>query len=142
MPITYIEINTINATKYIRGELISDSTAIGNYSNNSWTITNENAQYLSNGKFVPCPNPFKKELSSSILLTTGADSSFLVQNIYDIAGNVYEWTLEKTSDNSSPCAIRGGNYYYSSGSRTPAAHRDGIDTFNYNDDVGFRVALW
>ena len=123
-------------------ELISDSTAIGNYSNNSWTITNENAQYLSNGKFVPCPNPFKKELSSSILLTTGADSSFSVQNIYDIAGNVYEWTLEKTSDNSSPCAIRGGNYYYSSGSRTPAAHRDGIDTFNYNDDVGFRVALW
>ena len=75
--------------------LTSNSTAIGNYNDNLWTITNANAQYLSSGKFVQCPNPFKKESSSAKLLTTGADSSFSVQNIYDIAGNVWEWTLEK-----------------------------------------------
>jgi len=76
--------------------LTTNSTTIGNYNDNLWTIKNANAQYLSSWKFVQCPNPLKKESSSGILLTTGADSSFSVQNIYDIAGNVWEWTLEKT----------------------------------------------
>ena len=102
--------------------LTSNSTAIGNYKDNLWTIKNANAQYLSNGKFVQCPNPFKKESNSDILLTTGADSSFSVQNIYDIAGNVWEWTLEKTADDSNPCALRGG-HYDGSGSSDPAADR-------------------
>ncbi len=77
--------------------LTSNSKTIGNYSDNLWTIKNAKAQYSSNygSTFTACPNPFKKESSSSILLTTGADSSFSVQNIYDIAGNVLEWTLEK-----------------------------------------------
>ena len=88
--------------------LTSNSTAIGNYSDNLWTIKNAKAQYSTNyGRtFTACPNPFKKESSSDILLTTGADSSFSVQNIYDIAGNVWEWTLEKTSDTDNSCAFR------------------------------------
>ena len=102
--------------------LTSNSTTIGNYKDNLWTIKNANAQYLSNEKFVQCPNPFKKESNSDILLTTGADSSFSVQNIYDIAGNVWEWTLEKTADDSNPCALRGG-HYDGSGSSDPAADR-------------------
>ena len=47
-------------------ELISDSKTIGNYNNNLWTIKNANAQYLSSGKFVQCPNPFKKESKPDI----------------------------------------------------------------------------
>ena len=92
--------------------LTSNSTTIGNYNDNLWTIKNANAQYSTNygSTFTACPNPFKKETSSSILLTTGADSSFSVQNIYDIAGNVWEWTLEKTSYAYSPCADRGGEF--------------------------------
>mgnify|MGYP001147555023 CR=1 FL=1 len=121
--------------------LTSNSTAIGNYNDNLWTITNANAQYLSSGKFVQCPNPFKKESNSSILLTTGADSSFSVQNIYDIAGNVWEWTLEKTSDTSGYCARRGGSYN-NIGSAVPATFR-GRDNMTYaHYSIGFRVALW
>ena len=76
--------------------LTSNSTTMGNYKVNLWTIKNANAKYSTNSgsTFTACPNPFKKESYSSILLTTGADSSFSVQNIYDIAGNVWEWTLE------------------------------------------------
>ena len=122
-------------------ELISDSKTIGNYNNNLWTIKNANAQYLSSGKFVQCPNPFKKESNSSRLLTTGADSSFSVQNIYDIAGNVWEWTLEKTSYGSDPCAIRGGAYiFYGSGG--PAAYRGSGSTTDAYDSFGFRLSLW
>ena len=124
--------------------LISNSTTIGNYYDNLWTIKNANAQYLSSGKFVQCPNPFKKESNSDILLTTGADSSFSVQNIYDIAGNVREWTLEKTSDNDDPCALRGGSYDLV-GSRYPASYHFGgctDDSYIGGSHLGFRVSLF
>ena len=121
-------------------DLTSNSTKIGNYYNNLWTIKNAKAQYLSSGKFVQCPNPFKKESSSSILLTTGADSSFSVQNIYDIAGNVWELTLEKASGTNGPCASRGG-YFNSTGSVCPAASRNG-DSRDGSNLIGFRVSLF
>ena len=122
-------------------DLTSNSTKIGNYYDNLWTIKNAKAQYLSRGKFVQCPNPFKKESKSGILLTTGADSSFSVQNIYDIAGNVLEWTLEKVSFTDSPCAPRGG-YYHNTGSGNRAADRF-IGGTDYSDNFyGFRVSLF
>ena len=123
--------------------LTKDSTTIGNYKNNLWTIKNANAQYSADygNTFTACPNPFKKESSSDRLLTTGADSSFLVQNIYDIAGNVWEWTLEKTSNASDPCAGRGGGYD-GYGSGDPAANRYGISTTDAYGSVGFRLSLW
>ena len=124
--------------------LTENSTTIGNYCDNLWTIKNANAQYSEDGgdTFKACPNPFKKESYSSILLTTGADSSFSVQNIYDIAGNVFEWTLEKTYGGSGSCAIRGG-YSGDDGSAFPADDRSFYNTTAANDYfIGFRVTLW
>ena len=83
----------------------------------------------------------KKNADSEILLTTGADSSFSVQNIYDIAGNVYEWTLEKTDRDSLPCAQRGGDVY-DTGSGSPAAKRNNYYTSSAYYYIGFRVTLW
>ena len=123
--------------------LTSNSTTIGNYKNNLWTIKNANAKYSTDyGRtFTACPNPFKKDADSEILLTTGADSSFSVQNIYDIAGNVYEWTLEKTDRDSLPCAQRGGDVY-DTGSGSPAAKRNNYYTSSAYYYIGFRVTLW
>ena len=123
--------------------LTSNSTAIGNYNDNLWTIKNAKAQYSTNygSTFTACPNPLKKESSSNILLTTGADSSFSVQNIYDMAGNTWEWTLENASSASGPCARRGGNYGYY-GSSNPAAYREVSGTTDAGNGVGFRVTLW
>ena len=62
-------------------------------------------------------------------------------NIYDIAGNVWEWTLEKTDRGSLPCAQRGGDFY-DTGSGSPAAKRNNFYTFSTNYSIGFRVTLW
>ena len=123
--------------------LTSNSTTIGNYRDNLWKIKNANAKFSTNyGRtFTACPNPFKKESNSAILLTTGADSSFSVQNIYDIAGNVCEWTLENTSNASKPCARRGDSYD-DNGSDYPAAYRNGCDTTSTSETYGFRLSIW
>ena len=46
-----------------------------------------------------------------ILTTTGANTTKnSKKNICDIAGNVYEWTIEKNYDSFCPCSYRGGVY--------------------------------
>ena len=121
-----------------QSQLNTDSKTMGNYVNNLWNITNKSAKYLS-GSWKPCP--YEKTAEASVLLTTGADASFEKMNIYDIAGNVWEWTLEKTSNTSSPCAYRGGYYNYS-GSLYPASSRSYSNTTYSNSSIGFRVTLY
>ena len=73
----------------------------------------------------------KKSQSSNgngILYTTGANTTNnSKKNICDIAGNVWEWTIENTSDSSGPCAFRGG-YFCNTGSSYPASYRSSDGT--------------
>ena len=63
-------------------------------------------------------------------------------NIYDIAGNVSEWTLEYGSYSNIPCAYRGGDWYYA-GSDYPASVRNYSDTAGTNfSGLGFRLSLY
>ena len=48
--------------------------------------------------------------TKSVLLTTGASDRNCKLNIYDLAGNEYEWTLEKSDDPDFPCTRRGGSF--------------------------------
>ena len=124
-----------------KSNLLTNSTTIGNYNNNLWNITNANAKYSTNSgsSFTACPK--QKTSNASILLTTGADTSFSLMNIYDIAGNVWEWTLENTSNTSSPCAYRGG-VCSRNGSSYPASNR-GSNRTSYNlNYLGFRLSLY
>ena len=77
---------------------------------------------------------------NGILVTTGTSETNKVMNIYDIAGNVYEWTLELTSDTNIPCASRGG-YFLNAGSDDPAAYRNCGST-DVSGNIGFRVSLF
>lgn len=131
-----------NKGKVADSTLTSDSKTIGNYKDNLWNVTNESAKWWTSsaGTWENCPKD-KNGSSASILLTTGADTSFGVMNIYDIAGNVGEWTLEKNSGAGNPCANRGG-CYSNDGSNNPASYRlSSITTTSYNG-VGFRVSLY
>ncbi len=141
-------------TELTKDDIKTNSTNWGNYKNNSLT--------LSRGKYII--NPWK---SSSIwknfnedtenyvknsqttndvnykqLLTTGASEETKKMNIYDLSGNVWKWTLEHaTSNTSTPCSDRGGSLY-SNGSDIPGAYRDNNGTTVRNDDISFFSALY
>ena len=137
--------------------LTSNSTKIGNYGDSVFQLsqTGKYAVYSGNSlsSWNPSTTPTTNFVDSSrnkiaqstsrngILVTTGTSEKNKVMNIYDIAGNVYEWTLEKTSDDSYPCAFRGGSYY-GNGSNRPAAYRTSHNTTNTSYALGFRVTLW
>ena len=129
-----------------QADLKTDSTSWGNYSNNLWNITNENSKYAilntSNYTLDWTSGAYGvKGSSKNILLSTGASDDFSKQGIYDLAGNVWEWTLEYTAHSSYPCAIRGGNFNYN-GSNYPAANRYYSFTTVYSSDFGFRLSLY
>ena len=88
---------------------VTDSTTWGNYyDSETYTINRGKYAVLSSGtlgNFQDVVNEYSKEKSKSILLTTGTTERNSSKNIYDIAGNVYEWTTESYS--SSSRAFRG-----------------------------------
>ena len=79
-------------------------------------------------------------------IATGSIDEYAVNNIYDMAGNVYDRTIE--AYNTYGRVYRGGNYGYR-GNGFPASDRrgnrpapsDNRPTFS-NDEYGFRVALY
>ena len=105
------------------------SSSQGNYSDTSVTykdITDESK-----------PEKTKAE-NSSLLVATGQTTP--VCNIYDMGGNVFEWTTESYSITNFPYARRGGSYL-SSFADSPAGRRlDGFDDANAN--FGFRLTLF
>ena len=121
-------------------DLTSNSKAIGNCKDNLWNITNVNVKYSTNNgnTFNVCP--YQKNASEGVLLTTGADTSFSLMNIYDIAGNVWEWTRE-FCNTSYPCVYRSGSCY-DDGSYNPAKDRGYSTTSHSNLHLGFRLGLW
>ena len=124
-----------------QADLKKDSTNWGNYKDNLWNITNENLKYVPNGSGWTSGAYGKKDSNKSVLLSTGASETFSKQGIYDLAGNVWEWTLEYTAYSSSPCAVRGGGYNVS-GSSFPAASPYYFSTTTYGNNVGFRLSLY
>ena len=118
----------------------SNSSTWGNYNNVPRTISSDKAkQSTDNGSTWTTITGTKP--ASSVLLTTGASDETNKMNIYDFAGNEWEWTLEKASFSSHRCACRGGYYDYT-GSDYPASSRDGNYTPGSYYDVGFRPTFY
>ncbi len=64
---------------------------------------------------------------------------YQIKNIYDLAGNVYEWTMEAYSSDSR---VNRGGPYRALGSVTPASYRNGYRPGTTGGSFGFRVALY
>ena len=87
-------------------EVNKDSSSWGNYNNTSVKADDGKTELKARG--------------TSAWLNTGKTTFTMANNIYDLAGNVWEWTQE--ADYTSSRADRGGDYVIS-GSDNPASYR-------------------
>ena len=82
---------------------VTNSTTWGNYKNSETFEITRGAYAVFNtsnytlGSFNNVGSKYSKMKDTSILLTTGATERNCSKNIYDVAGNCYEWTTESGS---------------------------------------------
>lgn len=82
--------------------------------------------------------------SNYVLLTTGSTEQVKKMNLYDVSGNVMEWTNEVSYRTDTKGyhtnILRGGNAEHNS-TNNPVSHRYGIGATSTDTFYGFRVAL-
>ena len=102
------------------------SSEEGNYRNTTFSYTDITGAKQTKAKY------------SEVLVPTGQTTP--VCNIYDMGGNVYEWTTESYLNKTFPYAERGG-VYGSDFANRPAGYRYGYSDFA-DDICGFRLTLF
>ena len=130
-------------------ELTKNSKDWGNYSDSTFSVKDGSKYAIysnwSLGEWSDVPTSYTKPSFSSygngVLLSTGASELNKRMNIYDLAGNEYEWTLEKSTYSSIPCTYRGGSYI-STGSNVSASFRNDGSTSDSGSNNSFRPALY
>ena len=90
-------------------EVNTDSSSWGNYKETSVKADDGKTELKASGT--------KEKLN------TGKTTFTMANNIYDLAGNCFEWTQEANNTDSRAC--RGGDYFGSFGSSKPASSRFG-----------------
>ena len=108
----------VDSSAKTEADIRIDSTSWGNYSNNTFTGN------VKSG-------------------TTGMFEETKANNIYDLAGNYWEWTAERYGDSY---VMRSGGYNLMGGACTgsdfPAANRDPLPGNNHHPNVSFRIGLY
>ena len=112
-------------------EIASDSTSWGNYYNNSFTY------YTNTSKSTAT-----KASNSSTIIPSGAYEGANANNVYDLAGNAYDWTLESNGSGTGYGRSYRGGYYVYYGSSYPAADRSYNFPVYGNKGFGLRAALY
>ena len=150
-----------DAAKITSTEILTkDSTTIGNYYNSTFDL--DRGKYAKVGQLGKEWNSFESEFrdivvtneitgkmkkaeqstnENAILLTTGGTEQSKIKNIYDIAGNVWEWTIEYAQSVDIPCTFRAGSAS-DVGGYPPAAYRENRSTDNSYFNIGFRVSIF
>ena len=148
----FLEVRGILSTN----DIANDSSKWGNYSNTKinlsrgkyninpgdkdsvWKNYNENTE----GYIINSQSNKNAEYFQLILKRDSEDTK--VMNIYDFAGNVWEWTMEQSTEianRSTVCVCRGGYFSYI-GSHFCASYRNRYQINFMYDNFGFRIALY
>ena len=126
---------------------VTNSADWGNYSDAEFNITRgKYAEIVSYtlSTFQSLDNEYQKTETAKVLLTTGATDRNSAKNIYDVAGNCQEWTLESYSSNNRVC--RGGAYMhtgsYNQNSYYPASDRNDGNPNSSDFSCSFRPIMY
>lgn len=123
-------------------ELKTDSSSWGNYKNATFEVNR--GEYSEYGQLLiwsAVGNDYIKP-DYPVLLKTGETDKNSILGIYDLAGNLWEWTLETNNYSQHHCTDRSGGDYFN-GFDYPACSRGNDNTtltsYAY---IGVRPALW
>ena len=117
-------VETGNKTKQ---EITDDSTSWGNYYNATFEYINSSG------------NTATKNKDSSTIIPTGSAEYTKANNIYDLSGNVLDWTMDAYSTDRR--VLRGGNYL-GAGTHFPADYRSYSTPSGIVSSFGCRSALY
>ena len=95
----------------------------------------------TNGLTFKEVNKVYQKLEGRILLTTGTTKRNCTQNIYDLAGNAWEWTLEHSKMENNPYTDRGGGFR-NEGTRAVANFHGSEELGAVAHSIAFRIAMF
>lgn len=131
-------------------ENLIDSSSYGNHQNHtilSSSDLNNGAKVLdyTSGSSVYVERDsetlsYPKDNATTWLLSTGALKVAKLNNIYDMAGNEWEWTMEGVSTTNR--AVRGGSFYLNADDNYSISNRYSLSPNAEDLDIGFRIALY
>ena len=130
---------------------MTNSSSWGNHKNTSISYTGrKTTSYYNGSKWIL--QPFENVSSGNTttytdnhgdLLTTGASDKTQKYHIFDMAGNLWEWTEEDSHATTSGQyrVLRGGGHIYNSGDY-PVCYRSYYTVGGTNFNIGFRTVLY
>ena len=119
---------TIRFLKQNYSDIETDSKKYGNYKNSTFTFVNASGSSVT------------KASGSVAVIPTGSTEYSKTNNIYDMAGNLNEWTMEAYS---TTCRIvRGGNWQYNGTTVNSISTRTEYTPTNNDTTYGFRLAMY
>ena len=160
---SYVQSGLITGTQWdMMMKFLSDSsdysdmksTNWGNYDNVSLSnlrgyYTNVNTSNASTDGFKDASSfTTNSGTSSWVILTTGSTSQVLRKGLYDVAGNLWEWTQDASyvanlgyNTTYNTYNLRGGSFYYAYASY-PACYRVYFYAPATHTSYGFRPVLY
>lgn len=127
----------------IKDDLTVDSISWGNFKNSEFKVFEGIYSENLGQNYELVKDEYSKNENAAILFSTGINNRNSCKNIYDLAGNVWEWTLErqKVEHSVETNAVRGGAFNNDSKDYNVSMRLYTNYYFN-NYNMGFRPTMY